>query len=73
MSFYSAILFPKPLETIRQFRPSFAIVGELGDEPEDWRWSSYNEYTGTSADEQNDRCGLIGDRVRMPSDPRARI
>jgi len=26
-----------------------------------------------SAEEQNERCGLIVDRVRMPSDPRARI
>jgi hypothetical protein len=26
-----------------------------------------------SADEQNQRCGLIVDRLRMPSDPRARI
>jgi len=35
--------------------------------------SSYNEYAGLSAEEQNARCGLIVDRVRMPSDPRARI
>jgi len=41
--------------------------------PEGWRRSSYNEYAGMSADEQTGRCGLIVDRVRMPSDPRARI
>jgi hypothetical protein len=41
--------------------------------PEDWRWSSCNEYAGMSADEQKKRCGLIVDRVRMPSDPCARI
>ena len=40
--------------------------------PEDGRWSSYNEHAGMSAGEQNERCGLIVDRVRMPSDPRAR-
>jgi hypothetical protein len=45
----------------------------LVSRPEDWRWSSYNEYAGMSADEQNERCGLIVGRVRMPSDPRARI
>jgi hypothetical protein len=33
----------------------------------------YNEYAGMSADEQNERWGLIVDRWRMPSDPRARI
>jgi hypothetical protein len=40
-----------------------------------WREAStdYNEYAGMSADEQNERCGLIVDRVRMPSDPRTRI
>jgi hypothetical protein len=45
----------------------------LVSRPEDWRWSSYNEYTGMSAHEQNERCGVIVDRVRMPSDPGARI
>jgi hypothetical protein len=30
--FGSVILFPEPLEPIRQLRPSFALVGELGDE-----------------------------------------
>jgi len=41
--------------------------------PEDWRWSSNNEYAGTSANEQSERCGSIVDRVGMPSDARARI
>jgi hypothetical protein len=41
--------------------------------PQDWPWSSYNEYASMSAEEQKKRCGLIVDRVRMPSDPRARI
>src|SRR5208337_3725478 len=33
----------------------------------------FSEYPGMSPDEQTARCGLIVDRVRMPSDPRARI
>ena len=44
--------------------------------PEDWSrpaGSSYNECAGMSAEEQDERCGLIVDRVTMPSDPRARI
>ena len=45
----------------------------LVSRPEDWGWSSYNEYTGLSADEEKKRCGLIVDRVRMPSDPHARV
>jgi hypothetical protein len=48
----------------------------LVSRPEDWSrpaGSSYNEHAGMSANEQKKRCGLIVDRVRMPSDPRARI
>ena len=45
----------------------------LVSRPEDWRWSSYNEYAGMSGEEQIERCGLIVDRLRMPSDPRTRI
>ena len=48
----------------------------LVSRPEDWSrpaGSSYNECAGMSAEEQKKRCGLMVDRVRMPSDPRARI
>jgi hypothetical protein len=41
----------------------------LVSRPEDWRRSSYSEYAGVSADQQNGRCGSIVDRVRMPSGP----
>jgi hypothetical protein len=45
----------------------------LVSRPQDWKWSSFNEYSGMSAAEQKRRCGLPIDRARMPSDPRARI
>ena len=45
----------------------------LVSRPEDWRWSSYNEHAEMSAEEQNERCGLIVDRARIPFGPRARI
>jgi hypothetical protein len=48
----------------------------LVSRPEDWSrpaGSSYNEYAGRSANEQKERCGLIVDRLRMPSDPHGRI
>lgn len=45
----------------------------LEQHPQDWRWSGVNEYSGVSAAEQKQRCGLTIDRVRMPSDPRTRI
>jgi hypothetical protein len=49
------------------------VKAGLVSRPEDWGWSSYNEYAGMSPEEQKRRCGLIVDRVRLPSDPRARI
>jgi putative transposase len=40
---------------------------------EDWKWSSVHEYAGVSAEEQERRCGLRIDRVRLPGDENARI
>ena len=37
--------------------------------PEGWRWSSYNENAGMSAEEQKKRCGLIVDFVGIQSAP----
>ena len=74
--------FDRALRTVREcdeeveyIHPNPVRAG-LVSRPEDWSrpaGSSYNEYAGMSADEQTGRCGLIVDRVRMPSDPRARI
>jgi hypothetical protein len=41
--------------------------------PEDWKWSSFPEYAGVDAAEQQSRCGLTIDRVRLPADENARI
>jgi len=71
--------FDRALRTVKEYDEKVEYIhlnpvrAGLVSRPEDWRWSSYNEYAGLSADEQNERCGLIVDRVRMPSDPRARI
>jgi len=40
---------------------------------EDWRWSRVHEYAGVSAGEQEGRCGLRIDRVRLPADQNVRI
>jgi putative transposase len=74
--------FDRALRTVEEYNEKVeyihlnpARVG-LVSRPEDWSrpaGSSYNEYAGMSADQQTGRCGLIVDRVRMPSDPRARI
>jgi len=71
--------FDRALSTVKEYNDKVEYIhlnpvrAGLVSRPEDWRWLSYNEYAGTSADEQNERCGLIIDRLRLPSDPRARI
>ena len=71
--------FDRALRTVKEYNQKVEYIhlnpvrAGLVSRPEDWRWSSYNEYAGMSVDEQKERCGLIVDRVRMPSDPRARI
>jgi putative transposase len=41
--------------------------------PEEWKWSSFPEYAGVDATEQQSRCGLTVGRVRFPADENARI
>ena len=71
--------FDRALRTVQEYNEKVEYIhlnpvrAGLASRPEDWRWSSYNEYAGISAEEQKKRCGLIVDRVSMPSDPRARI
>jgi putative transposase len=71
--------FDRALRTVKEHNEKVEYIhlnpvrAGLVSRPADWRWSSYHEYAGMSADEQNERCGLIVDRVRMPPDPRARI
>ena len=74
--------FERALRSVKEYNEKVEYIhlnpvrAGLVSRPEDWSrpaGSSYNEYVGMSADEQNGRCGLIVGRVRMPSDPRARI
>jgi hypothetical protein len=41
--------------------------------PEEWKWSSFPKYTGVDTAEQQCRCGLTIDRVRLPADENAKI
>jgi putative transposase len=45
----------------------------LATRPEQWKWSSFAEYAGADRAEQQRRCGLIIDRVCLPTDGKARI
>ncbi len=37
------------------------------------KWSNFPEYAGVDAAEQESRCGLAIDRVRLPADEKARV
>ena len=39
----------------------------------DWKWSSVPEYAGVSGEEEQRRCGLRIDRVRLPADENTRL
>jgi hypothetical protein len=71
--------FDPALRTVEEYNEKVEYIhlnpvrAGLVSRPEDWRWSSYHEYAGMSAHEQKKRCGLIVDRVRIPSDPNPRI
>ena len=71
--------FDRALRTVDEYNEKVEYIHRnpvragLVSRPQDWRWSSFNEYAGLSPAEQMQRCGLIIDRVRMPADPRTRI
>jgi hypothetical protein len=71
--------FDRALRSVKEYNEKVEYIhlnpvrAGLVSRPEDWRGSSYNEYVGLSAEEHNELCGLIVDRVRMPSDPHAGI
>ncbi len=52
--------FDRALRTVKEYNEKVEYIhlnpvrAGLVSRPEDWRWSSYNEYAGMSADEQNE-------------------
>ena len=71
--------FDRALRTVKEYNDKVEylhlnpVMAGLASRPQDWRWSSVNEYSGMGAAEQMRRCGLIIDRVSLPSDSEARI
>jgi putative transposase len=76
---WQARFFDRALRTVKEYDEKVEYIhlnpvqAGLVRCPQGWPWSSVNEYSGMSPDEQNRRCGLTIDRVRMPADPRTRI
>jgi hypothetical protein len=71
--------FDRALRTVGEYNEKLDYIHQnpvragLVSRPQDWAWSSVNEYCGVSAAEQQRLTGLTIDRVRMPADPRTRI
>ena len=76
---WQARFFDRALRTVKEYNEKIEylhlnpVKAGLVRRPQDWPWSSVNEYSGASAAEQDARCGLIIDRVRMPAEARTRI
>ena len=69
--------FDRALRTVKEYHETVEYIHlnpvrrGLVKQPEQWPWSSYREYAGL--DGAKWQCGLIIDRVQLPTDPRARI
>jgi len=76
---WQARFFDRALRSVEEYNEKVAYIhfnpvkAGLVRRPQDWRWSSVSEYSDVSAAEQERRCGLAIDRVRLPSDPRTRL
>jgi len=66
--------FDRALRTVKEYNETVEYIHlnpvrcGLVRRAEDWAWSSVHEYAGRNAEEQEQRCGLTVDRVRLPAD-----
>jgi putative transposase len=71
--------FDRALRTVREYQEKVEYIhlnpvkAGLVGKAEDWRWSSVREYSGTVDAKATPHALLPIDRVRMPTDERARI
>ena len=71
--------FDRALRTVKEYHETVECIHlnpvrcGLVSNPQDWRWSSALEYSGGDAGEQERRCGLAIDRVRLPAEPKSQI
>jgi hypothetical protein len=71
--------FDRALRTVKEYMETVEYIHlnpvrrGLVKNSEEWQWSSVHEYAGVTGDEQERRCGLRIDRVRLPADENARI
>ncbi len=66
--------FDRALRTVKEYQEKVEYIhlnpvrAGLVKYPGEWKWSSYHGYAGLDAPEQERRCGLKVDRVRLPTD-----
>jgi len=71
--------FDRALRTVEEYHEKAEYIHlnpvrrGLVKRAEEWKWSSVQEYAGVSGEEQERRCGLRIDRVRLPADENRRI
>ena len=76
---WQARFFDRALRTVREYHDKVEYIHlnpvrrGLVRTAEEWKWSSVHEYAGLSGEEQERRCGLRIDRVRLPADENTRI
>ncbi len=71
--------FDRALRTVKEYHETVEYIHGnpvrrgLVKRAEEWKWSSMPEYAGATAEEQEQRCGLRIDRVRLPANEKTRI
>ncbi len=70
--------FDHALRTVREYWETVEYIHwnpvrrGLVRRPAQWKWPSFAEHAGVDPAEQESRCGLTIDRVRLPADEKAR-
>ena len=71
--------FDRAIRTVKEYREKVEYIhlnpvrAGLVGHPQDWRWSSFNEYAGMRPEEHVTDGRLTIDRVTIPADPRTRL
>ena len=71
--------FDRALRTVKEYNEKVAYIhwnpvkAGLVKRPEDWKWSSIHDYTGTVKAPSGKGSPIPIDRIMMPSDERRRI
>ena len=71
--------FDRALRTVREYHEKVEYIhlnpvrAGLVQRPDDWKWSSVHDYTGTLRAPAGAGSPLPVDRINLPTDPRTRI